>query len=315
MSTPGLSSCFDANTLWLPATHAWFATLPDTRPGAAGLIAIGVATEYLHRPVNLHVSSPELGGREVRTLNDALDVSYFVAFGLLPALELTLASSVRSYQRGAGSGGVTSQSSDPLAPSAVRSPRVGLGYSLDRALASPGIGLRIGLEATLPLERSDAFAGERSPVVMPSSTFALQLGSLRAAAMVGARFRQALELGGVRLGNQGYLGVGIGYAFARELLSFSIEAFALPSLTGSRAATANARVTDARLLPAEWLASLHSSFGTAAWTVRLGAGGGLPLSSETRSDAGGTSESHFLGLATPDFRSLLMLHYEAPTGP
>jgi len=55
---------------------------------------------------------------------------------------------------------------------------------------------------------------------------------------------------------------------------------------------------------------VHSSFGRRGpWTLSLAAGSGIPLSSETKGSSSGPHTSHFLGMTTPDFRSLLLLRF------
>jgi hypothetical protein len=309
-----LSACFDANQLWLPAGSASFISLPDTRVTGVGQMSFGVASEWLHRPVVLHVSSPDRDGREVNVVDTALDASFFLGFGLFKNLELTLAAPTRLYQTGAGSGGVSSQTAPPLERNAVRNPRLGLGYSLDDALAIPGVGLRLGFDASLPLANESEFAGERSVVAMPSATLSLQTGPLKLGASLGARLRGALDFAGVRLGNQGFGALGLGFEVLDPgLLFLSLEAFALPSLGSSLAASGNGAVSSESLIPAEWLLSVHSSFEKqGAWTLSLAAGSGIPLSSETRETSTGSSTARFLGLGTPDFRSLVVLRFAAP---
>jgi hypothetical protein len=306
-----LTGCFDANSLWLPAGRASFMVLPDTRATAVRQMSFGVAGEWLHGPVTLHVASPDQGGRSIHVLDTALDMSFFLAFGVFKSVELSLAAPTRVYQTGAGSGAVASQSAFPLERTAVRSPRVGLAYSLDDALAVPGVGVRLALDAALPLADQSELSGERSVVTMPSVALSTRTGAFRLEASLGVRLRQALDYGSVRLGNQGYGALGLGLEALRPgLLFVAVEAFMLPSLGESRAAAANATISSESLVPAEWLLSLHSCFAVGSpWTLGLAAGGGLPLSSETRETAAGPTTSHFLGMGTPDFRSLLVLRF------
>ncbi len=309
-----LSACFDANELWLPAGPASFISLPDTRVTRVGQVSFGVASEWLHRPVVLHVSSPDRDGRTVNVLDSALDASFFLGFGLLKNLELSLAAPTRLYQTGTGSGGVGSQTAPPLERNAVLNPRLGLSYSLDDALATRGLGLRLGFDASLPLANESELAGERSVVAMPSATLSVRAGAFRLGASVGARLRNAVDFASVRLGNQGFAALGLGLEVLDPgLLFVDVEAFALPSLGSSRAATADSTVSSESLIPAEWLLSVHSCFeehGT--WTLSVAAGTGIPLSSETRETSDGSTTVHFLGLGAPDLRSLVVLRFAPP---
>ncbi len=309
-SPAGLSACFDANALWLPAGSTSFMTLPDTRVTAVRRPSVGFSSELLHRPVQLHAASPDTGGRDVHVLELALDASLFAAFGLARDLELNVVSPYRVYQSGAGVAGVTSQAGAEVTHTALRDPRIGFAYSLDETLHTSGLGMRLELDASIPLGDEPAFYGERSFVVLPRVTFGLRRSVLRASASFGARLRRAVDFGGVRLGNQAVLALGVGVeVLAPDLLFVAVEAFASPPLADNRAPSAGPEVTEVNLFPAEWLATVHSSFGTAHWSLGLGAGSGLPLSSETRSTPYGPSTAHFLGATTPDFRSLLVLRY------
>lgn len=316
VSTAGLSPCFDANALWLPAGRSSFVSLPDTRSTAVRQATFGLSAELLHRPVLLHAASPDSDGRDVNVVDLAVDSSLFAAFGLVQDLELSFVLPVRAYQSGAGVGGVTSQASPEIKRTALRDPRLGLAYSLDDTLATRGLGLRLALDASLPFGNEQVFAGERSLVVAPSVTLGFQRSRFRTGATVGLRLRRALDFGGVRLGDQAFIALGVGMEIlAPGWLFVSLEAFGSPSLTDNRAANASPQLSAVNLFPAEWLASLHSSFGTAHWTLGVGAGSGIPLSSETRTTSNGTSTSHFMGVTTPDFRSLLVVRYTLSVPP
>jgi len=310
----GLSACFDANELWLPAGPASFVSLPDTRVTRVGQVSFGVASELLHHPVVLHVASPDRDGREVNVLDTALDASFFLGFGLFKNLELSMAAPTRLYQTGTGSGGVSSQTAPPLERNAVRNPRLGLGYSLDDTLVTPGVGLRLAFDASLPLGNESELSGERSIVAVPSVTLSVETGPFTLSASLGARLRRAIDFGSVRLGNQGSATLGLGVdVFDPGLLFLTVEAFALPPLGNSQAAAANSAISSESLFPAEWLLSVHSCFEKrGSWTLGVAGGSGIPLSSETRESSAGSTTAHFLGLGAPDFRSLVVLRFEAP---
>lgn len=314
-SPAGLASCFDANSLWLPAGRARFLSIPDTRSTEASQISFGVATEWLHRPVLLHAQSPDRDGRDIHVVDQAVDSSFFLAVGLPKRLELAFAASTRLYQTGAGVGGVSSQTGAPVTRNAVRDPRVGVAYCLGDSLNNPNLGLRLGLDLSVPLGDETAFAGEHSLVAMPSVTGSFQFSALRVSGSLGARLRKAVDFGGVRLENQGLVALGMGVELLDPgLLFISVEAFGLPPLSSNnRTDGGSPQVREARLFPAEWLGAVHSSFAKGgSFTLSLGAGSGIPLSSETREDANGRVTTHFLGLTTPDFRSLLVLRFTPP---
>jgi OmpA-OmpF porin, OOP family len=310
-SSTGLTPCFDANSLWLPAGQAAFMTLADTRVNPPQRMSFGFGAELLRGPVSAHVASPDSAGRDVRIVDYALDASLLFAVGVLPNFEASVAIPLRLYQRGAGAGGVSSQSSPEIEQTALRDPRLGVAYSLDSALKKPGLGLRLALDVSLPLGNEAAFAGERSLVAMPSVTFGWQLGRVALRAASGARFRRAVDFADVRLGNQGFLALGVGVdVLAPGLLFLSLEGFALPPLGSSRSDTASPSLSAVSLFPAEWLFAMRSSFRPGGqWSLAASVGTGLPFSSETRSAASGESTSHFLGVTEPEWRTLVILRF------
>jgi OOP family OmpA-OmpF porin len=310
-STTGLAPCFDANSLWLPAGQAEFMTLPDTRLNPPRRMSFGFAAELLRGPVVAHVASPDSAGRDVHIVDYALDASLLFAVGLLPNFEASLALPMRLYQRGAGAGGIDSQSSPEIQHVAARDPRLGVAYSLDDVLRMPGLGLRFALDVSVPLGDEAAFAGERSLVGMPSATFGWQLGRVALRAAGGARLRQAVDFADVRLGNQAFLALGVGAdVLAPGLLFLSLEGFALPPLGSSRADTASAALSAVSLFPAEWLFAVHSSLRPGGqWSLAASVGTGLPFSSETRSAGSVESTSHFLGVTEPEWRTLVAVRF------
>jgi hypothetical protein len=304
------SPCFDANALWLPAGPSSFFSMPDTRVIAPAQLGFGAAAELLHQPVVLRAASPDADGREIQVLESAIDMSYFLAFGLVRNLEASVLASTRVHQSGAGAGSVASQSAAALSHNAVRDPRIGLAYSLDEALALPGFGLRLAVDATLPLGERDPFANERSFVVMPNATLGYHHGALQLNAEFGARLRQAVDFGGVTLGNQGFVALGVAGTVLPGWLTLSAELFGLPPLSDNRGNAASPLVRSARLFPAEWLAGMHSAFGQGGpWTLSIAGGSGIPLSNETRESSSGPQTSYFLGMTAPDFRALMSVRF------
>ncbi len=314
---PALGTCFDANSLWLPASHATFVSLPDARVDAIDTITFGVATEWLHRPVVLHLASPDRDGREVNALDDAFDASLLISAGVWKNIELTLAAPARLYQTGTGAGGVSSQNAPGISHSALRNPRLGIGYSPNDAFGTRALGLRLGVDAALPLGQASELAGETSVVLMPSVTLGAQPGRFRLGLSGGARLRRGLDFGEVRLGNQAFLAIGAGLELLYPgLLFIGIEAFGLPPLANSQARQHSDALGAETLFPAEWQASVHTSFRRrGSWTLGVAAGSGIPLSSETRANATRSSTSHFVGVTTPSLRSLLVLRFAPPDAP
>jgi hypothetical protein len=307
----GFSPCFDANSLWLPAGPAEFATVPDTRVNAPQSWNLGLTTEVLRAPVLARIASPDSAGRDVQVVDYAVDASFFLAVGVVDNLQLSLTLPTRLYQTGAGVGGLASQSAQPLEQSALRDPRLGAAYSFDDALASLGLGLRLALDVSLPLGNAAQFSGDRSIVAQPSVTVGWQITRFALRASIGARLRSAVDFGDVRFGSAGFLALGAGVdVLGPGLLFLSLEGFALPPLVGSRAPNASPTLSGVSLVPAEWLFALRSSFRPgSAWSVSAAFGTGLPVSSETRRTSAGESTSYFLGMTDPEWRTLLAVRF------
>ena len=181
-----------------------------------------------------------------------------------------------------------------------------------RRSAVPGLGLRLAVDATLPLGDRNAFANERSFVVMPNATFGFQHRALRLSAELGARLRQGGRFCRRHPGKSGLRGNRRGRRTAPARLADAQRG-------GVRTASSVRAIAAARRV--RWSAR-PGSFplsGCSACTPRsaalargrlsLAAGSGIPLSSETRESSSGPQTSYFLGMTTPDFRSLLVLRF------
>jgi hypothetical protein len=310
-SAGGLSPCFDANSLWLPAGKADFMTLPNTAVNAPGRFELGVATELLHNPVLAHVASPDGAGRDVQVVDFAFDASLLFAIGVARDLELSAVLPARILQSGAGAGGLNSQTAPAVESSALRDPRLGVAYSFDRLLGRRDLGLRAAFDASLPFGDQAAFAGDRTVVVMPTVTFGAQLTRVALRASAGARLRGGVEFGDAHLGSEGYVALGLGIdALAPGLLFFGLEGYALPPLSSSRAASANSNLSSVTLIPAEWLLSVRSSFQRDSdWSLSASIGTALPLSSETLRAAAGGGTTYFAGVTTPEWRTVLAVRF------
>jgi hypothetical protein len=168
------------------------------------------------------------------------------------------------------------------------------------------------LDFTVPTGGAATFAGARGPVFAPSAVASLRAGPVYASALLGARIREPVEFGGVRLGTQlvTMLGVGVS-ALPRGELDLSLESWLAPSLVSESGTFSNGRY-DGRLFPAEWMASARTRIDRV--TIAVGGGGALPLSSETNTNLDGSSSTdHFAGLTTPRFRAALVVRYQTDT--
>jgi len=304
----GLGPCIDANSLWLPAGHGEFLALPDTRVDAPGQLSFGFAAELMRGPVTAHVSSPDAAGRDVHIVDYANDASLSLSLGVLDRLELFGTLPARVYQNGAGAGGLASQSAPSITSTALRDPRLGFAYSFDNLLRLRELGARAALEASFPFGDRAAFAGDRNVVLQPSVTFSYRAERFSTRGELGARLRESSDYGDLRVGSQGFIALAAGVdVLSRGLLFASAEAFALPPLGSNRAPGASATVTTVRLVPAEWLVALSTTFRPhGEWQLAASLGTGLPLSGETRSGA----SADYLGITTPLWRSVLSLRFE-----
>src|SRR5690606_10467469 len=145
-----------------------------------------------------------------------------------------------------------------------------------------------------------AFAGTSGLTAAPSFVATSnEWGPWHVAAELGATFRSTTRFGDVRLGNQLRFALGVRYSLFR-LLRVGVEGWLAPTLL-EQPLTPWGR---ARHVPAEWHASVGSPLTERLW-VQLGAGTGLPLSSQGAIDDDG--REHFVGVGTPAWRALALI--------
>jgi hypothetical protein len=308
----GVSPCIDANSLWIAHDNGRFASIPTAEVVERGAYVFGAASMYLSRPITLIAASPDPAGTEIPVVDDVVDVALLLGFGLGSRFELGITLPFSVFESGAGIGSITSSRAPPLPESAVRDPKLLVGYGLPHAsFGSAGFDGKARLELTLPLGDEQAFAGERSVVLAPSLAMELELGSFYAGSEVGARIRPITEFGGARVGTQLELGLGAGLDL-RSWLAVALEAWMLPVLVDQdRTLPDGTRVEDGLLVPAEWMVSARL-MPSADLSFLAGFGGALPLSSERRVLSDGTSETdHFAGLTAPRWRALMLVRYSS----
>ncbi len=310
----GLSSCIDADNLWMAPEGGRFLSIPHSHALPPRRYTFGVGASYLSHPIVLQAPSPDPGGREILVVDDVVDATLLWAYGATRHLELGAALPMALYQTGAGIGGLTSQSAPPIARSATRDPRIEAGYSLlDQRHGAARLAAKARLVLSLPFGDQQSFAGDRSFVLAPGVSSSVELGRFYAAGSVGLRLRQSAQLAGARVGSQleSALGAGIDI-LPRHLLSFGAEAWLLPTLVSQdHTLLDGTRIQNGVLAPAEWLATFSSSPLTSGeLTLQAGGGMAIPLSGDRRVAPGGTSSSqHFAGITTPRFRVVLVVRY------
>lgn len=299
-----MTPCIDSNSLWLATGAARFLALPEPVALPRGKVGLAVAAQFMHRVLTVDVPSPDPRGREVRLVDDVFEQELLLAAGLGRHFELGLALSLMLRQSGTGSGGLTSQRSDPLEPTATRDPRVSLGYA---AALSESLAFKPRIELALPLGSREGYASAGSVTFAPALPAEWRAGRFRTGAELALRLRRSVELGSVRWGSQGLAVLGLSLeVLPHELLLLGAELMALPSLVNANSARSHAFGVETRLLPAEWLVSLRSRpRADEPWTVALAAGAGLALSSASSS----AGDERFVAPTSPGVRVLTEVRY------
>lgn len=309
----GVSTCFDTNNVWVHAGPTRFVSIAPAEPIEHRTLALAVLSSYLDRPVQLRAPSPDPDGRDIPVVRGVVDLSLAYAYGLTPDLELSLATPIVLHQTGSGAEGITSQSAPPLGSAAVRDPRVGAGFTLPfgHDNAGPRSFAKLRLELGVPLGDDHRYAGAGNFTLAPSFSMSTEQGPIHFAGELAARLRPSVPFATARIGSALLTAVGVGVDVFREYLSIEAEAFMLPSLVSQPGQTSSAsRTHDGVLVPAEWLLSLRSvPTQDPAFSLSLGGGTGLPLSSETRETPDQAATERFAGVTTPRFRLFFGARY------
>ncbi len=300
----GLSTCVDADNLWVTPGAGPFLSVAPALTMPAGRASFGLALSYLSRPVGLAVASPSRAGTTINAIDNMVNATFLGSLGLSDRFELTLAAPITLYQSGAGLGAVTG-TSEELVRSAVRDLRFGGAFALIKhprvgALLGPALTLRV--EFAVPTATTGVFAGGDTMTAAPSLAYDQRFGRLELGMQAGARIRGATKLANAVVGTQIYYSLGASFdVLPGGLLSIGGEGFALLTLAqqGPRKLGIDPG-TSQPLVPAEWIASATSTpFLAGDLGFTLGGGGPIPLSNEA--------------LTAPRFRFDFALRY-APTG-
>lgn len=307
------STCFDADTLWIPASPSPFVGIPSTRTLDVHRFSLGFDVTYLSEPVVLSATSPDPAGRRLLVVDDVIDAALSGAFSPLEHLELTAVLPMSLYRTGTGTTGITSQSGSDIPVAALRDVRLGAAHDL--LLGHPGaqdydVSAVSRLELSLPTGGASSFAGTGTVVVAPSFALGVRAGSFFASTEQGLRLFRGTSFGGARLGATYISSLGAGVdVLPAHALSIAVEAWVRPELfSQTRTLFDGTVVTSDAEVPAEWMASLRTESGPLR--VSLGGGTEIPLSSRTERATDGSESSHdFAAITTPRFRFALVLRY------
>jgi hypothetical protein len=309
------STCIDSDTLWPHAGPARFVAVGSTETVAPGEVGFGLASTYLHEPIIL--STPIGGTTSVHqyAVKDQVDGSFLWSYGVTRRLELDLVVPLTFGQGGTGLAPVTG--GDGLKDTAVRDMRFGLAYAfipharLPDEATHDSFGLLGRFEVSAPTGDSDQFAGNGYGVFAPSLAADWRHGRFMVGVEVGARLRPTNELLGARVGSQMVTAAGVGYDLMqkRELLTATLEAWALPTFAEQHAVTEPTPGTlvstpDGKTItPAEWQVGLRTApltSGSGDLSIQASGGGGIPFASDA-------------AITTPKFRFTLGVRW-APLG-
>ena len=283
-----LSPCINDDTLWPHAGPSRFVALGGTETIAARQLGFGLVASYLSRPIVLQTPSPGAGGSAEDAVNDQVNGSFLWSYGATNRLELDVALPVTFGQSGTGLQPITG--GPALKSTAVRDMRFGFAYALvphlrvdpdvpsGSLLASHNTwGVALRLDVSAPTGEKVEFAGERSGVFVPSLDADYRNGRWFAGLEAGARVRPVTELLGARVGSQVVTMLGLGCdILPRELLTATLEAWALPTLVGQGAGQSEP------LTPAEWqLGARTAPVRGGNLTIQLSGGGAIPLGTDS----------------------------------
>jgi OOP family OmpA-OmpF porin len=285
------SPCVNDDVLWPHAGPSRFVAVGSTETVAAGQVGFGLVTSYLNRPVIL---ATRLGGAETDqyAIDQQVNGTFLWSYGVTRRLELDMAVPLTFGQGGTGLAPITGGYG--LKDTAVRDMRFGFAYALvpharvsDEAQPDPW-GVTARLEVSAPTGDTDQFAGDRTGLFVPSVAGDWRSGRFFVGAEVGARLRPTTEVLGARVGTQLVTAVGAGYDLLprRELLTATLEAWALPTFAEQHEITNPAGVyvstpDGQHIVPAEWqLAVRTAPMRGGDVSIQAGGGGGIPFTSD-----------------------------------
>jgi hypothetical protein len=273
-------------------------------------LALAVGFQFTSRPIIINAPGPDPYGTEIAAVKRALQLDLLGAFGVLPRLELTLALPIVLTQSGTGVSGATSVSSTPITSTAIKDPRIGLGFDLFKAQGDVMLSGKLKYELSFPLGNERAFAGERAVVHAPAVAIVARWQEFTFATALGFRLRPSVRLGDTRYGSQLTASAGVAFsALDQSRLDLALEAWVYPSLISQLQTQPSGTTTDASFAPSEWQFAVR----TAPYPnllLQLGMGTAIALSSRSRSTpTGEESREVFSPITAASFRAVLVARY------
>lgn len=301
----GLSTCIDADNLWVHPGGGSFFSVAPTLTTPAGKSAFGLSVGYLSRPIGLRIASADPEGTPIFAIDNQVNASFHWEVGLTDRFALSLVLPVTVFQDGAGIAAIRG-SDEELPRSVIRDGRFGASFALiprPRKGEDRGLGVAAHLQFGAPFGAKDWFASAGTVVAVPTISADYRLGALLFGAELGARIRNERVLANAVIGSQLYGALAISYDILKNrVLTAGAEAFALYTLSTQNPATASADASGSAdaLIPAEWLANVSSAPFLGGDLVFTASGGGfIPTGAES-------------DVTTPRFRFNLGVRY-APT--
>lgn len=301
----GLSTCIDADNLWIHPGGGSFFSVAPTLTTPASKSAFGLSVGYLSRPIGLRVSSADPDGTPIFVIDNQVNATFHWEVGITDRFALSLALPVTVFQDGAGIAAVRG-SDEALVRSVIRDGRFGVSFAVlprPRKGEDRGLGLTAHLQFGAPFGAKDWFGGAGTVVATPTVSADYRIGGLLIGTELGARIRDERILANAVIGTQLYGALGVSYDILKDrVLSAGAEAFALYTVSAQNPPTAQASAdgSSPALVPAEWLANVSSAPFLGGDLVFMASGGGfIPMGSES-------------AVTTPRFRFNLGIRY-APT--
>ena len=298
-----LSTCLDADNLWLHADSDWLSQGPSALPKLAELKTT-FATGYLLQPIGLARASADPDSTTSYAVEHRLGATFVAAFGLGHGLAMEAAVPFVAYQAGASTSELTG-SETRLPPAALGDVRLGSHFRWP--LSSPRLAnwhFTSRFTVAFPSGNDAAFASAPGVVFAPGQNIAVVAGRWHFGADLGLRLKNHTQLANTLVGSQLSISLGAGVEVIQDdWLRLDLEAFGwlglLRQTVQERRADGTLVEFDSRHVhwPAEWLFSLRTG---ALLAGRLGAR--LAVGSFIPTGASSATAPLFRAILSADYR-------------